>query len=125
MIIAVYFLFVDTFIYIFSRMTTCGQEDLEMTIVFLKFFKSHFKSNLFSHFHYHHEIGGGQKELFKPTPPPQDILEGNGLVFGNFTFNNVRRNLTVHHSVTPFVIRQPIRRPHLLERVYKPMHTSH
>ena len=37
----------------------------------------------------------------------------------------VRRNLTVHRSVTPFVIRQPIQRPCLLERVYKPMHTLH
>ena len=37
----------------------------------------------------------------------------------------VRHNLTMHHSVTPFIIQQPIRRPHLLERVYKPMHTSH
>ena len=37
----------------------------------------------------------------------------------------VRCNLTVHCSVTPFIIRQPIRRPRLLERVYKPMHTSH
>ena len=37
----------------------------------------------------------------------------------------VRRNLAVHRSVTPFVIRQPIQRPRLLERVYKPMHTLH
>ena len=37
----------------------------------------------------------------------------------------VRCNLAVHRSVTPFVIRQPIRRPCLLERVYKPMRTSH
>ena len=37
----------------------------------------------------------------------------------------VRRNLAMHRSVTPFVIRQPIRRPRLLERVYKPMHTPH
>ena len=37
----------------------------------------------------------------------------------------VRCNLAVHCLVTPFIIRQPIRRPHLLERVYKPMHTSH
>ena len=34
------------------------------------------------------EIGGGQKELFI-TPPP-NILEGNGVVFGNFTFNNLQ-----------------------------------
>ena len=37
----------------------------------------------------------------------------------------VRHNLIRHRSVTPFVIWQPIRRPCLLERVYKPMHTSH
>ena len=37
----------------------------------------------------------------------------------------VRHNLTMHCSVTPFVIRQPIQRPRLLERVYKPMRTSH
>ena len=37
----------------------------------------------------------------------------------------VRRNLAMHRSVTPFVIRQPIRRPRLLERVYKPMRTPH
>ena len=39
--------------------------------------------------------------------------------------NSVRRNLAMHYSVTPFVIRQPICRPHLLERVYKPMRTPH
>ena len=37
----------------------------------------------------------------------------------------VRCNLTVHCSVIPFIIWQPIRRPRLLERVYKPMHTLH
>ena len=37
----------------------------------------------------------------------------------------VRRNLTMHRSVTPFIIWQPIQRPRQLERVYKPMHTSH
>ena len=38
---------------------------------------------------------------------------------------SVRCNLTVHCSVTPFIIWQPIQRPRLLERVYKPMHMSH
>ena len=38
---------------------------------------------------------------------------------------NVRCNLATHRSVTPSVIRQPIHRPHLLERVYKPMRTLH
>ena len=38
---------------------------------------------------------------------------------------NVRCNLAMHCSVAPFIMRQPIRRPRLLERVYKPMRTSH
>ena len=35
----------------------------------------------------------------------------------------VRCNLTMHCSVTPLIIRQPIWRPRLLERVYKPIRT--
>ena len=38
---------------------------------------------------------------------------------------SVRHNLAVHCSVTPFIIRQPIWRPRLLETVFKPMHTLH
>ena len=30
---------------------------------------------------------------------------------------SVRCNLTIHHSDTPYIIRQPIHRPRLLERV--------
>ena len=41
------------------------------------------------------------------------------------TFDTVRHNLAMHRSVTPFIIQQPIRRPCLLERVYKPMCTPH
>ena len=37
----------------------------------------------------------------------------------------VRSNLHTHLSDTPFTIPQPIRRPHLLERVYKPIRTPH
>ena len=37
----------------------------------------------------------------------------------------VRHNLNVHCSVTPFIIQQPIWMPRLLERVYKPVRTSH
>ena len=37
----------------------------------------------------------------------------------------VMHNFTMNRSVTPFIIWQPICRPHLLERVYKPMHTPH
>ena len=36
---------------------------------------------------------------------------------------NVRSNLAIHRSDTPFVIRQPIRRLRLLERLYKPIRT--
>ena len=39
--------------------------------------------------------------------------------------NSVRSNLAMHLSDTPFAIRQPIQRPHLLERVYKPIRTLH
>ena len=35
----------------------------------------------------------------------------------------VRSNLNTHLSDTPFTIRQPIQRPHLFERVYKPIYT--
>ena len=45
--------------------------------------------------------------------------------YGTIYQHNVRRNLTMHRSVTPFIIWQPTWRPCLLERVYKPMHTSH
>ena len=34
---------------------------------------------------------------------------------------HLRSNLTIHHSDSPFVIRQPIHRPRLQERVYKPI----
>ena len=37
----------------------------------------------------------------------------------------VRSNLAMHLSDTTFTIWQPIQRPHLLERVYKPIHTPH
>ena len=37
----------------------------------------------------------------------------------------VRSNLDTHLSDTPFAIWQPIWRPRLLERVYKPIHTPH
>ena len=37
----------------------------------------------------------------------------------------VRSNLAIHCSDTPFIIWQPICRPCLLERVYKPIHIPH
>ena len=39
--------------------------------------------------------------------------------------NTVRSNLTIHCLDTPFIIWQPICRPCLLERVYKPIRTPH
>ena len=38
---------------------------------------------------------------------------------------NVRSNLAIHLSDTPFAIRQPIQKPRLLERVYKLIRTPH
>ena len=46
-------------------------------------------------------------------------------LLNKFAIKTIRHNLTVHCSVTPFVIWQPIQRPHPLERVYKSMHTLH
>ena len=43
----------------------------------------------------------------------------------NHGSSSVRSNLTIHHSNTPFIIWQPIHRPRLLERVYKPICTLH
>ena len=40
-------------------------------------------------------------------------------------YNNVRSNITMHPSDTPFIIWQPIWRPHLRGRVYKPIRTPH
>ena len=41
------------------------------------------------------------------------------------TVSIVRSNLAMHLLDTPFAIWQPIWRPHLLERVYKPIRTPH
>ena len=57
----------------------------------------------------------------KQTTESKDIVE----IKPQQVKPNVRCNLAVHRLVTPFVIWQPIQRPRLLERVYKPMHTSH
>ena len=51
--------------------------------------------------------------------------ENLGILFFIYFSNIVRHNLVMHRSVTPFIIWQPIHRPHLLERVYKPMRTPH
>ena len=46
-------------------------------------------------------------------------------VQGDKVCYTVRSNLTIHHSDTPFIIWQPIWRPCLLERVYKPIRIPH
>ena len=40
-------------------------------------------------------------------------------------FHSVRSNLDMHLSDTPSIIQQLIQRPHLLERVYKPIRNPH
>ena len=63
----------------------------------------------------------GEKRKYTQIIPETELIaptENNYIPF-------VRRNLAMHCSVTPFVIRQPIHRPRLLERVYKPMRTPH
>ena len=52
------------------------------------------------------------------------------IVFVDYLHNNddnafVRSNLDTHLSDTPYTIQQPIQRPRLLERVYKPICTLH
>ena len=49
----------------------------------------------------------------------------NKRIFRSIDPRDVRSNLNTHLSDTPFAIQQPIQRPHLLERVYKPIRTPH
>ena len=58
------------YLHFFFRMTTCGWKNLEITIVLLNFFKSHFNSNLFSHFCHCCEIGGIKKNYSYPPKYP-------------------------------------------------------
>ena len=67
---------------------------------------------------------GGKSQMVYITDVKY-ILPADTIIAKLPVYNNVRCNLAVHCSVTPFVIRQPIQRPHLLERVYKPMRTLH
>ena len=46
-------------------------------------------------------------------------------VYRNRYEDIVRSNLAIHRSDTPFIIQQPIHRPCVLERVYKPICTPH
>ena len=63
------------------------------------------------------------------SSPQQEVnfLEEDNDARSDEEANNtiVRSNLAIHHSDTPFIIQQPIHRPHLLERVYKPICTPH
>ena len=76
------------------------------------------------------------KAIFSELGIPKTLVSDNGPCYTGDQFKKtmshlgithitVRCNLAMHCSVTPFIIRQPIRRPRLLERVYKPMCTSH
>ena len=75
----------------------------------------------------------GCAEVFNNYPnmvkklTPAEKKGPNGVKMGTKSLGkgNVRCNLAIHCSVTPFVIRQLICRPRLPERVYKPMRTSH
>ena len=49
----------------------------------------------------------------------------NKRIFCSIHPGDVRSNLEMHLSDTPFAIRQPIWRPRLLERVHKPIRTPH
>ena len=66
--------------------------------------------------------------LFRQTHKTFQIHHLVLLMFKDYIMmlvGTVRHNLAMHCSVTPFIIWQPIQRPRLLERVYKPMHTSY
>ena len=71
---------------------------------------------------------GKPQEQRQNPPKAQEAHETYTYDSPNNYYHNdtyVRRNLTVHCLVTLLIIRQPIQRPCLLERVYKPMRTSH
>ena len=55
----------------------------------------------------------------------KEFICSNKRIFCSIHPRDVRCNLAMHCLVTPFVIWQHIHRPHLLERVYKPMYTPH
>ena len=73
------------------------------------------------------------QEILKEKCEKQHSIHSSNIGFNSVqvrpTFTSfiasVRRNLAMHRSDTPFVIWQPIRRPCLLERVYKPICTPH
>ena len=53
------------------------------------------------------------------------LTQENKIIFRSIDPRDVRSNLNMHLSDIPFTIRQPIQRPRLLERVYKPICTLH
>ena len=72
--------------------------------------------------------------MYPRTESNTPIHTGGGLIKSHFwleillKLNHqtiVKSNLTIHRSDTPFIIWQPIQRPHILERVYKPICTPH
>ena len=68
------------------------------------------------------EEGKGKYEI---RPNPFLKQREPNLWMDNFVLYNVRSNLAIHHSDTPFIIWQPICRPRLLEGVYKPICIPH
>ena len=63
------------------------------------------------------------KEAFIHVSETNDKLLSRAIV--KHILDHVRSNLAMHLSDTPFTIRQPIQRPCLFERVYKPICTPH
>ena len=63
--------------------------------------------------------------ISKSDKPFMDSQMKRLVSLGILSKNSVRSNLAIHRLDTPFIIRQPIHRPHLLERVYKPIRTPH
>ena len=72
---------------------------------------------------YHDPLLAGHQGPYRlPAPIPDHFRK-----YSIFSISgaNVKSNLDTHLSDTPFAIWQPIQRPCLLERVYKPIHTPH
>ena len=68
-------------------------------------------------------LGKGAAKRLEQNARNYMILDGLLFKIIELDDGSVRCNLAMHCSVTPFVIQQPIQKPRLLDRVYKPMHT--
>ena len=66
-----------------------------------------------------------QTSIMTRRTQPIPVDNGRTHFSGTFFVPHVRSNLTIHRSDTPFIIQQPICRPRLLERVYKPIRIPH